>query len=70
MLKDITKSEEAILIKNSPIKRTFEDCLNDIPAINRRINEQIKKYEEAEIKSIIKADEIRCKGITKVYKKH
>ena len=69
MLKDITKSKEAISIKNSGIKRTFESVLNDIPAFNRSVNEQIRWYDEAQIKSIQKAEEIRCMGMPKVYKK-
>lgn len=69
MLKSITESEEAIWIKNSGIKRTFENFLNDIPAFNRRVNEQIKWYDEAQIKSIQKSEEIKCMGMPKVYKK-
>lgn len=69
MLKSIEDSEEAIAIKNSSIKRTFEHILEDIPAIDREINEQIRKYEQKSINSWLAAQNIRCMGMPKTYQK-
>lgn len=65
MLKDITKSKEAIAIKNSNIKRTFEHVLDDPEAFNRRVNEQIREYEQKLINSWLAAKDIRCYGMPK-----
>ena len=69
MLKSITESEEAIFFRESTIRRTYENFLNDISKANKEINNKIKKWEVKQSLSIQKSDDILCKDRPKVYTK-
>ena len=42
-VKSINDSEEARIIRESPIKRDYSNVLLDIPTLDREINDRIKR---------------------------
>lgn len=58
MIKSITTSSKAEIRKNSTVRYDFSQILQDIPDLNRAVNERIQKYEECQSLSIKRAKHI------------
>lgn len=61
MIKSIATSSKAEIRKNSTVKYDFSQVLQNIPDMNRDINERIQKYEECQSLSIRRAGHIRSR---------
>lgn len=61
MIKSIATSSKAEIRKNSRVKYDFSQVLQNIPDMNRDINQRIQKYEECQSLSIRRAGHIRSR---------
>ncbi len=61
MIKSIATSSKAEIRENSTVKYDFSRVLQNIPDMNRDVNERIQKYEECQSLSIRRAGHIRSR---------
>ena len=61
MLKSIITSREAQICRETKIVRDFKTVLNDIPKMDRNINNKIKQYQDRQALSKLGANQIRSR---------
>lgn len=60
MIRSIAYSPKAEIRESSTVKYDFSKILQDIPSLNRSVNERVKEYERLRALSIEKAKHIHC----------
>lgn len=67
-VKSINDSEEARIIRESPIKRDYSNVLLDIPALDREINDYIKRELDKRRAVIPDNTKLKCTGNSSIIK--
>lgn len=61
MVKSIVSSSKAEIRRNSKVNYDFSQILQNIPEVNKEINERIQEYEDCQSLSIKRAGYIRSR---------
>ena len=67
-VKSIKDSEEARIIRESPIKRDYSNVLLNIPALDREINDRIKRELDKRRAAIPDNTKLKCTGNSSIIK--
>ena len=67
-VKSINDSEEARIIRESPIKRDYSNVLSNIPALDKKINDNINRELDKRRAVIPDNTKLKCTGNSSIIK--